>query len=607
MPERYMHVEAPPGRQLKQADVRYAAARARRAATIDNLDAGLSLTESWSKAGFSRSGYQKARQTHPDFAAQVDVLIHGKTSVREWDGTPAEFFALYFGHRMAWFQLLWLEAVASMPPGSILMALFPPEHGKTTMFEDFASMTLALNPEYRFAAATSSLSLARRIGGRIKHRMEPMGPSRAYVRAFGPFEPQFGTGSQQAQPWGADFWNVYKKRDSDERDYSFNSLGVGSEIIGSRLDHLHVDDPQSLKKLGKTKGRKTETISTEALAGWFVQDGISRTGTKGYNTIALTRVGLGDFGSWVMRQQEWIDAGLLKVIKFPAIVQNPNTGQFEPLWKEKYSMEEMEQLRIKSTDRIWNIQYMHNPEANQAEISRTFKTIARASVDTNLSFLDPPSEGRICYVTIDPALGSRNVTMGMEVTPNSQLRIRYISDMTRFSRNEDIIGEAGKAIAWMESKGAKVTDLVIESKNFQAGLARDSRLTELALRTGVSVREHLTGINKYDADIGVASMASSFIRHQIVIPWQDDSGRGGNTRFLAEELIRQLEAWEAGMRGTELIQDQVMALWFGWILWESRWRQPQQQSTEAELWQRTGLSYAPSLADALVVPSGWRP
>jgi hypothetical protein len=35
-------------------------------------------------------------------------------------------------------------------------------------------------------------------------------------------------------------------------------------------------------------------------------------------------------------------------------------------------------------------------------------------------------------------------------------------------------------------------------------------------------------------------------------------------------LIRQLKAWRPLKRGTKLRQDQVMALWFIWILWRQR-------------------------------------
>ena len=85
-------------------------------------------------------------------------------------------------------------------------------------------------------------------------------------------------------------------------------------------------------------------------------------------------------------------------------------------------------------------------------------------------------------------------------------------------------------------------------------------------RYGFRVREHLTGVNKYDETIGIPSMALSFMRGEIDIAYADDPV----TRHQANELIRQLKSWRPLVRGTKLRQDRVMALWFIWILWRQR-------------------------------------
>jgi hypothetical protein len=115
---------------------------------------------------------------------------------------------------------------------------------------------------------------------------------------------------------------------------------------------------------------------------------------------------------------------------------------------------------------------------------------------------------------------------------------------------------------------ATVSDVVIEAMNFQRGLSRDERLIEMAKHYGFATREHLTGMNKYDEDIGIASMVTSFIKGEIILPWADDD----YTRSEVGELVRQLKAWRPKKRGNKLRQDRVMALWFIWILWRNRWK-----------------------------------
>jgi hypothetical protein len=114
------------------------------------------------------------------------------------------------------------------------------------------------------------------------------------------------------------------------------------------------------------------------------------------------------------------------------------------------------------------------------------------------------------------------------------------------------------------------------------------------------MREHLTGWNKYDEDIGVPSMVGSFERGDIILPWADDD----LTRAEIGELCRQLRAWKPKARGSKLRQDRVMALWFAWILWQSR-RRERPNADKESTFKREGLPYGRT-ASGLIVPVGAR-
>jgi hypothetical protein len=154
----------------------------------------------------------------------------------------------------------------------------------------------------------------------------------------------------------------------------------------------------------------------------------------------------------------------------------------------------------------------------------------------------------------------------------------------------------------MQLMGGRVSDVVIETMNFQKGLANDERLMDMQRHYGFAMRPHLTGINKYDDSIGVASMCGSFLRGEIVIPWADDP----LTRTEMEELIRQLKAWKPGKRGNKLRQDRVMALWFVWILWRQRWKMSDIPSADAAGFKRQGVPWG-GTKTGLVMPVGARP
>jgi hypothetical protein len=157
-------------------------------------------------------------------------------------------------------------------------------------------------------------------------------------------------------------------------------------------------------------------------------------------------------------------------------------------------------------------------------------------------------------------------------------------------------------IEFCSAGGATVTDVVIEAMAFQKGLVHDENLLELRDYWGFSIRDHLTGWNKYDPDIGVPSMAESFRKHEIVLPYGEDS----YTRFEIDELCRQLYAWKPGVRGNRLRQDRVMALWFSWIMWRERWKKPAAGVNHmGEGFRREGLPYRPTRS-GLLLPSNLR-
>ncbi len=502
--------------------------------------------------GVTRSAYEKWRQRFPDFAAKSDALRNelavGEPK-KEWDGSFESFRSEYFKHMSPWFHLRAIDAYENTPPGNLTLILWPPEHGKTTLAEDYFCFKLATNPEFRITVGSEGQDMSRKILGRIRTRMEPHGPFPSYVAKFGPFVPQNQSGRKTAQMWGADYFNVYKKQRHDERDYSMVALGWRSKIAGTRTDHLHVDDIQSRVSLNLT----------EQMFEVFRQDWLTRPGENGRTSINGTRVGEDDFYERVMNE---IDEDILKVIKFPAIITN-DEGEPEPLWPEMFSMEKLDRIRRKVGEEAWSRNYMQEPTSS---LSATFTDDAiQKCLNPMRSVLHDPPKDCSVYIGLDPALGSNNCVVA--ATPHEgKLKILFIREDIGLTRNEQILQVVEDAILRCMKNGSTVSDVVIEAMVFQKGLSRDERLIEMTDKYGFRVREHLTGVNKYDETIGVPSMALSFMREEIEIPYAGDN----TTRHQADQLIRQLKSWRPLKRGTKLRQDQVMALWFIWILWRQR-------------------------------------
>jgi hypothetical protein len=257
-----------------------------------------------------------------------------------------------------------------------------------------------------------------------------------------------------------------------------------------------------------------------------------------------------------------IDPDILRVIRFPAIITT-EMGEPEPLWPEMFTLEKLDRIRRKVGEDAWARNYMQQPTSST---SATFTDASlRKCLNPLRSVNHHPPENCTIYIGLDPALGSNNCVIA--ATPHEgKLKVLFVREDVGLTRNEQILGIVEDTVLRCMQNGSTVSDVVIEAMVFQRGLSRDERLIEMTDRYGFRVREHLTGMNKYDESIGVPSMALSFMREEIELPYAGDNA----TRHQTDELMRQLKAWRPGKRGTRLRQDQVMALWFIWILWRQR-------------------------------------
>lgn len=579
-------------RGTMMADVRHRESLQRKAALLDLISEGLMVQEALTdpRVGVTYDTYRKWRQRDRHFAAQIDILRAGYEAVEVgFDGSRLSFAKEYFDMTYASFQLMFLDEIDRMPPGNIVMCLWPPEHGKTTTYENYACEQLARQSNSRLTVASENLNIAKKIVGRVRNRMEPAGPYKKFVRDFGPFKPAAGGNKQQtvAQPWSSQYFNVFKKKDHDERDYSMMALGMGSSIVSTRCDHLHIDDIQSLKTLS----------ITDRIEDWFRQDALSRPGEHGKTSIVGTRVGEDDFYERIANDAD-LD-GILKVLRFKAIMTDytdPDNPKEVPLWPERYTLEMLDRQRRKVGQDAWDRNYMQNPGASGKD--RTFTDDMIDPCKNPLRSLQHhPSDGAVIYVGLDPALGGINCVIACELQPN-KLVVRAIRERANLRSNEEIMQELNSVVSSMNLTG-RVTDVVIESMNFQKGLARDERLIDMQRHHGFALREHLTGWNKYDENVGVASMVTSFVKGEIELPWAEDD----LTRNEIGELIRQLKAWKPRARGSKLRQDRVMALWFVWILWRQRWKSTDVDTSPS--WKRQGVPWA-GTKTGLIIPVGAR-
>lgn len=573
---------------------RFEQGQARRAAFLEHFAEHKDITAACDHVGVAVTTYGKWRYRFPDFAALVDAAKPGgdpTDNLRVWTKGFAEFRRHYFGFESAWFHLVMIEAFETAPPGSITVINLPPEHGKTTLFEDYANYKLAVAPQYRFTVGSESATMSKKIVGRVRTRMGPSSSARQYVRDWGPFAPQIG---RSDQPWGASHFNVFKKAGGgDERDYSMVGLGITSQIAGTRTDHLHIDDVQSLNNLAQGP-QIFEKIR---------QDWLSRPGRKGRTFLVGTRVGPDDV--FELADEAFSGLGpLYRVILFPAIYRYSD-GTVGPLWAYDeendvgHTMETLEAERAKAGEEAWARNWMQAPLASKIK-AFTDDTFEHAYQPLR-SFLHahPPQPHANYILTLDPGIApSKNVVTAIECH-DTYMAPTVIDERTDRANNRDIALQIESVCQQVARNGARIIELVIETMAFQKGLETDPDIVALSKRFGFRIAPHLTGHNKHDENIGVSSMAGAFIGGSIQLPYGDEA-----TRFEIDELVRQFKTWRPHVRGNRLRQDRVMGLWFGWI----RWRELALNDTDVaegdDAFTYEGLPWAPT-SSGLLAPTSY--
>jgi hypothetical protein len=571
----------------------------RRRQALTMASEGLRVPEICERLGITMQTFRQWRSRDQFFNAELTSRLSGarvfKTEdpTESWENFP-DFRKRFFKHETPPHQAMMINAWEATAPGDITLTLIFPESGKTTLAEDYFCKKLGTDPEYRITVGCEAQSLSRRILGRVKNRMDPYGPFKDYVHHFGPFIPEQASGRASQQVWAADFFNVNKRMSYDERDYSMQGIGFGSNIIGSRTDHLHCDDLQSAKNLNRT----------EDMMRVFQQDWLTRPGEHGIVTINGTRAGDGDFYEALISEFE--GESWFRVVKLPAVVTDQITGEKVPLWpydpeskarNKGYTMEQLDKIRRKVGEDVWSRSYMQDPR------SSGLGTFTEDIVDRCLNYERPlytddlpGGPGSPIYIGLDPALGGVNCIMALQITPD-KLFIVDLQEDIQLSRNEDIMIRLEMVLLRLQARGGRVTDVVVEANNFQRGLARDERFKDLSDKYGFAMREHLTNISKYDEDIGVASMVSTFIKKEIDIPYAADD----KTRAMADQYRHQLLRWRPGIKGNILRQDQVMATWFPWIVWQQRRRT---HPISGASFNSGGLPWKPTNSGLLVPTTG---
>lgn len=488
-----------------------------------------------------------------------------------WDNTFAGFRIEFLKRHSPFFHVELCDEIDKIDGGDIMLVIWPPEHGKTSLFEDRCTMDVAVDPTVRITVGKAKIEYAEMVLSIVKNRLEPDVLEYWKLRErFGPFAPMGGKNAHnQQQTWSKSAFNVFKRPLGQERDFNMQALGMGSDIAGTRCDRLMVDDPQSRKTLAQTD-KILDTLRDD----WF-----SRPGVTGSTAILMNVVGDGDIAERLIDDEVCDHVTVLSAYNERYLDLGPrpdtdgNLAESAWLWPERYSEKDYDRLRRNAGPEGWARKYMQDW---RPAIGRTFTQEMIDGCANGLRRIDNPpprhpadKPGEIA-LSIDPAF-KRTAVCAAAFEP-TMLRVLDTVAQTALRTTSQMIDMlVDQARHWHRPNVAHVKWVVVETKGMAAGLVTDDAMLELQQEIGFEIIEQVTGWDKHDVDFGVAQMARSMSRREIDFPAGDEHSIA---RFQA--MYREMKDWrpdiKAANRGNKLKQDELMALWFLWTRWHKQRR-----------------------------------
>lgn len=285
-------------------------------------------------------------EQYPDAAKKFLALkeaLDSKTLQRE----GKESFIRYVKHMWTDFiegehHKIFAQKLEDVANGKIkrLIVNMPPRHTKSEFASTFfPSWLLGRNPKLKLMQITHTAELAFRFGRKVRDIID----SEEYKQVF----PDV---SLKQDSKSAGRWETNK---GGEAFYS----GIGGAVTGRGADLLVLDDIHS----------EQDALSPKALDNawdYYSSGPRQRLQPGGAIVIVMTRWSTKDLTGRLLAAQTDPKADKWEVVEFPAIF--PETGN--PLWKEFWSIEELESIKASLPVSKWSAQWLQNPTSEEGAI-----------------------------------------------------------------------------------------------------------------------------------------------------------------------------------------------------------------------------------------------
>lgn len=259
----------------------------------------------------------------------------------------------------------------------VLIITVPPRHGKSRECSiDFPAWFLGRNPKKEIIMASYSAELAETFGGKTRDRVDSL--------QFKVIFPGVRLREDQKA----------RGRWSTKQGGGYMAAGVGGAITGRGADIFIIDDAV------KNREEAESEVYREKTWDWFTSVAFTRLHPKGVMIVIMTRWQVDDLAGRIIESDEL--AAMTKVLKFPALATRDglNRKVGEPLWRERYDLEALLEIKSAIGPYDWAALYQCDPILTEKQ---EFKPEWKKYIDEQaVDSLETRN-----YLTVDTAMSKR--------------------------------------------------------------------------------------------------------------------------------------------------------------------------------------------------------
>jgi hypothetical protein len=544
------------------------------------VQAGAKVEAAMSTVGRSESAYRQWMVKDEAFKREIETIrdvrrVRRGVRLRPRPPDFPEFCSEYMGESLFTHHLRIWDVINGREPRDLhpsityeqgrpnyVMALMPPEHGKTTQFTmNYVTWRIVNDPTIRVTLLSRGRDMAQEFLLGIKDRLT----SEHFRRMQLSYQPEGGW-KDPDRPWTAT--QIYVAASGDgHKDPTVKARGVKTHIYGSRAHLIVGDDIADLS----TAGQYAE------LRKWIGREVVTRLTQDGMFLVLGTRVAAADIYRELRAQRDSNGVPVYTYLAQPAVLEPADDPKdWITLWPERWDGPALDTRKATIGDpRSWALVYQQDDVSEDAvfpaqALECSINRLRRPGVlkTTGLGTRPEGMQGLYIVGGLDPAADGHTAIVVLGV--DRATKRRYVLDCwDRKGCSPDGL------IAQVQAMSIEfdVKCWVVEKNAFQSFLTQLDQFRLWLYARSIRLREHQThGGNKWDHDFGVSALSGLFLscgrpRESGTFEWERTPDSAlielPNPRWskATAMLVEQLATWAPGLMKTKPQVDLVMALW----------------------------------------------